>query len=302
MRGCRTFNGNIRPNGRGTRPSRARNCLRPGGAPSIVARVLPIDADHAQRAMAVSYQAVTADLERLDEEDLARPSRCLGWTRADLLYHMLLDAQRALVAFATPATGMTDVDFVSYWAPFRPGAEGYDAHARFVRRASSAYRSDLVIVTQWSETAAAAASAAKALPADVKVATQGGVTLSNGARVMPDPILVGRNEHKLRQLADAHKIERWSTDLEHCLANPADTVYFDAQVTARRAESVRAAIHADYAHTFGFEARVDDAIAGAGGPGYPALVQGLQVEIAAQRLLIKLHSLAGAALKVDIWA
>jgi uncharacterized protein (TIGR03083 family) len=125
--------------------------------------------------MAVSYQAVTADLERLDEEDLARPSRCLGWTRADLLYHMLLDAQRALVTFATRATAMTDVDFVSYWAPFRPGAEGYDAHARFVRRASSAYRSDLVIVTQWRETAAAAAYAAKALPADAKVATQGHV-------------------------------------------------------------------------------------------------------------------------------
>jgi hypothetical protein len=34
MRGCRTFNGNIRPNGRGTRPSRARNCLRLSGAPS----------------------------------------------------------------------------------------------------------------------------------------------------------------------------------------------------------------------------------------------------------------------------
>jgi uncharacterized protein (TIGR03083 family) len=150
-------------------------CLRLGDAPSIVARVLPLDADHAQRAMAVSYQAVTADLERLDEEDLARPSRCLGWTRADLLYHMLLDAQRALVAFATPATRMTDVDFVSYWAPFRPGAEGYDAHARFVRRASSAYRSDLVIVTQWSETAAAAVYAAMALPAEAKVATQGHV-------------------------------------------------------------------------------------------------------------------------------
>jgi hypothetical protein len=80
--------------------------------------------------MAASYRAVTADLERLSEEDLARPSRCLGWTRADLLYHMLLDARRALVTFATPAAGTADVDFVSYWAPFRPGAEGYDAHAR----------------------------------------------------------------------------------------------------------------------------------------------------------------------------
>jgi len=122
--------------------------------------------------MAASYRAVTADLEQLREEDLARPSRCLGWTRADLLYHMLLDARRALVTFATPAAGTADVDFVSYWAPFRPGAEGYDAHARFVRRAASAYRSDLVIVAQWSETAAAAVYAASALPGDAKVATQ----------------------------------------------------------------------------------------------------------------------------------
>ena len=122
--------------------------------------------------MTASYRAVTADLERLDGHELSRPSRCLGWTRADLLYHLLLDAQRALVTFATPAAGMADVDFVSYWAPFRPGAEGYDAHARFVRRAAAAYSSDRVIVAQWRETAAAAAHAAAALPAEAKVATQ----------------------------------------------------------------------------------------------------------------------------------
>ncbi|MGD0701743.1 MAG: maleylpyruvate isomerase N-terminal domain-containing protein [Trebonia sp.] len=134
-----------------------------------------LDAERAQLAVAASYQAVTADLGDLTEEDLARPSRCRGWTRADLLYHMLLDAQRALVTFATPADGVADVDFVSYWAPFRPDAEGYDAHAGFVRRAASAYRSELVIVAQWRETGAAAAYAATALPADAKVATQGHV-------------------------------------------------------------------------------------------------------------------------------
>ena len=58
---------------------------------------------------------------------------------------MLLDAQRALVTFATPASGEADVDFISYWTPFRPGAEGYAAHTRFVRRMASSYRSDLVI-------------------------------------------------------------------------------------------------------------------------------------------------------------
>ena len=125
--------------------------------------------------MAASYRAVTSDVDRLDEQELARPSRCLGWTRADLLYHMLLAALQALVTFATPATRPPDVDFVSYWAPFRPGAEGYDEHARFVRRAAAAYRSDLAIVAQWRETAAAAAHAATALDADAKVATQGHV-------------------------------------------------------------------------------------------------------------------------------
>jgi hypothetical protein len=79
-----------------------------------------IDTDRARLAMAASYRAVTADLERLTEAELMQPSRCLGWTRADLLYHMLLDAQRALVTFASPATGTADVDFVSYWEPFRP--------------------------------------------------------------------------------------------------------------------------------------------------------------------------------------
>src|ERR687885_2234706 len=78
----------------------------------------------------------------------------------------------------------------------------------------------------------------------VAIREQGGVHLPHGEVVMPDPILVGRNEHKLRRLADEHNIERWSTDLERCLANPADTVYFDAQVTARRGERVRAAIPA----------------------------------------------------------
>jgi predicted dehydrogenase len=73
---------------------------------------------------------------------------------------------------------------------------------------------------------------------------QGGVALANGDTLMPDPILVGRNAQKLRTLAAAHGVERWSTDLDRCLANPADAVYFDAQSTLQRAASVRAAIAA----------------------------------------------------------
>ena len=44
----------------------------------------------------------------------------------------------------------------------------------------------------------------------VAIRDQGGVALANGDRVMPDPILVGRNEDKLAALAKAHGIARWT--------------------------------------------------------------------------------------------
>jgi len=78
----------------------------------------------------------------------------------------------------------------------------------------------------------------------VAIRKQGGVLLPDGDRIMPNPILVGRNENKLRALAEAHGIARWSTDLGACLANPEDEIYFDAQATTLRAESLRAAIGA----------------------------------------------------------
>ena len=78
----------------------------------------------------------------------------------------------------------------------------------------------------------------------VAIRRQGGVALPTGDLLYPDPILVGRNEQKVRALAEAHGIERWSTDLDRCLANPEDTIYFDAQTTDQRALGVRAAIAA----------------------------------------------------------
>ena len=73
---------------------------------------------------------------------------------------------------------------------------------------------------------------------------QGGVPLSDGRVIWPDPILVGRDERKVRELAAEHGIERWSTDLERCLSDPEDSVYFDALTTRLRPAAVRAAIAA----------------------------------------------------------
>jgi predicted dehydrogenase len=61
---------------------------------------------------------------------------------------------------------------------------------------------------------------------------------------VPDPILVGRNETKLREVARAHGIERVSTDLDACLADASDAIYFDATLTSLRADHVRRAIAA----------------------------------------------------------
>ncbi len=73
---------------------------------------------------------------------------------------------------------------------------------------------------------------------------EGGLPLPDGSRLVPDPILVGRNQDRLRTLAEAHGLERWSTDLNRCLSDPADEIYFDAQITAQRAPALRAAIAA----------------------------------------------------------
>jgi predicted dehydrogenase len=73
---------------------------------------------------------------------------------------------------------------------------------------------------------------------------QGGVKTNSGEVIMPDPILVGRNEEKLKALASSHGLKRYSTDLDACLGDERNRVYFDSQTTPQRAEAVRKAISA----------------------------------------------------------
>ena len=78
----------------------------------------------------------------------------------------------------------------------------------------------------------------------VAIRSQGGVALKNGDRVMPDPILVGRNEAKLAQLAKAHGIARFTTNLDAALKNREDTLFFDAATTKLRSKLLQKAIAA----------------------------------------------------------
>ena len=73
---------------------------------------------------------------------------------------------------------------------------------------------------------------------------QGGVLLKNGERVMLDPILVGRNGAKIEEIAKKHNVARWTTDIDAALANPDDTLFFDAGTTQMRGSLLEKAIKA----------------------------------------------------------
>src|SRR3569832_1449138 len=81
----------------------------------------------------------------------------------------------------------------------------------------------------------------------VAIRKEGGGQLSNVDKVMPDPILVGRNAEKIAQLAKSQGIERWTTDLDEALKNKDDAVFFDAGTTQMRpallAKAIRAGKH-----------------------------------------------------------
>lgn len=78
----------------------------------------------------------------------------------------------------------------------------------------------------------------------VPIRQQGGVKISHDEVIIPDPILVGRNEVKLQKLSELSGIKKWSTDPDTVLADPQYNVYFDAQTTNRRVEWVSKAIQA----------------------------------------------------------
>src|SRR5438874_9506 len=82
------------------------------------------------------------------------------------------------------------------------------------------------------------------LKALLAICGEGGLPLGNGDRLMPEPVLLGRNPEKLAALTENSGGMRWSTDRDACLADPAIDIYFDATATGGRPERARAAFAA----------------------------------------------------------
>ena len=72
----------------------------------------------------------------------------------------------------------------------------------------------------------------------------GGLALKNGDRLVPQPLLLGRDPQKLAALAAAQGGLRWSVERGACLADPEIAIYFDASATGGRAGRAAQAIAA----------------------------------------------------------
>src|SRR6185436_14683477 len=71
--------------------------------------------------------------------------------------------------------------------------------------------------------------------------SEGGLALGNGDRLVPEPVLLGRNPAKLADLAAANGGLKWSTDRDS-VGDPGIAIYFDATATGGRSERVREAL------------------------------------------------------------
>lgn len=127
-------------------------------------------------ALAVLAAAYTPLIALTDDVDEARgwqPTRLPGWTVRDLYFHLAGDAQRALVAFGTPAGEAADTDEISYWSHWQPGTEGADAGRRGTRIIASAWTSVRGPAGLYAETARAVLVQAARESGSAVVSTQG---------------------------------------------------------------------------------------------------------------------------------
>ncbi|MDQ1200504.1 Gfo/Idh/MocA family protein [Rhodococcus sp. SORGH_AS_0303] len=72
----------------------------------------------------------------------------------------------------------------------------------------------------------------------------GGLLIADGSRVQVEPVLVGRNEAKLQELCAQHGIAEYTTDAQSVIDDASIDIYFDAQVTSRRADALSSAMKA----------------------------------------------------------
>ncbi|MGW7821700.1 maleylpyruvate isomerase N-terminal domain-containing protein [Streptomyces puniciscabiei] len=127
------------------------------------------------RALRAAYEAASAVVAGLDDEESWLPTGCTGWAVRDLVFHCLGDAQRALVALHTPTPKPVDRDAVTYWQDWEPNTTGAANGRRWVRVNASMFLDFGQLQGLYLETLAAVVHAAEAADPARHVGTQGHV-------------------------------------------------------------------------------------------------------------------------------
>ncbi len=78
----------------------------------------------------------------------------------------------------------------------------------------------------------------------LSIRRDGGLEVPGIGRILPEPVLVGRNRVKLERLSRETGVEAWTDQLDRALEDPANRIYFDAQTTPLRAAAMEQAVEA----------------------------------------------------------
>ncbi|WP_170219262.1 maleylpyruvate isomerase N-terminal domain-containing protein [Nocardioides litoris] len=79
---------------------------------------LGVETDEAREACAASVEGFVRAAAGLDELELLGASRCHGWTRLDVVVHVIAGWQEMLGGLVSPVDGEPTVDAASYWRAF----------------------------------------------------------------------------------------------------------------------------------------------------------------------------------------
>lgn len=126
-------------------------------------------------SFSLSWSALLAAVADLADGDFGRPSGCAGWLVRDLVCHLVIDAQDALITLATPAGTAPTRDAATYWTVTHTPPTGEDPLDALTVRLAAAYQDPALLRFHLDDVGSAAGRAARLADPAARVGTQGEV-------------------------------------------------------------------------------------------------------------------------------
>lgn len=127
---------------------------------------LTVDPTAARPACAESVRALLRAVEGLSELELLDPSRCRGWTRLDVVVHLVGGWHEMLGGLVSPVDASPTVDSASYWTAFADAFVDDDPVPTLMaqRRRTAAYARPRAAVEQLRDVGAVVLRGIDAMP------------------------------------------------------------------------------------------------------------------------------------------